>query len=780
MLEYRRISLDGVAYFAKAELDLDWSGTTFVAGINRNSKSAGRRNGVGKSLLLSPLPHLAFGDPAGLPRNLSRHSLLTDPGSSVTWELGAQGSEWKITKRRAAGKSGRVEWSVSRDGTDVETHTATAAEKIVAGLMPFSEEEFYSLVYIDSRRPSPLLMGSPAARQQYLAGLLRIEEFDLVRERVRDRLAGLETAGAERDAVAGTLDDLDSADPAQAKRRWTRARKSLDEAKSEKERLQERLAARVLYERHREDLELSEGFDAAGYRELGDREHAMMLQVRQQVEYESYAKDRKEWVRELRKKAAAAGWPEDRRITAGKLDRWAKRRRKALEGAERGVRETLEQKVRDKRLLKQLGEKRGSYRRACREAGIRDPRKSLAGWEKRMDVLYSEYAAVRDRVGRIREQVRSKTAECMVCGAELSRAEAKRQLADQTKRMEEVYAEYEPYIGKRDRARELLEMWTDDDRKRHAELLADDSSLSEPLGGLQSKLKQTRDRMERLREVVLWVDNFLPEPKPRPSGTVDDSTLDEISAELARLEKPFHAYMRTKAVREQAKAGADELESSELKAELDAAAARIDSLGAKVDRLRDRARRAAADDKRRRKTEARLERMDRKLADRPVLSRLADAYGSKGLRLVVLRDAAERICSNLNRFAPLLFPERMEFAVDVSDGRLDIAVTRADGRTSDIRHMSGAESRIFSLVWLLGVLPLVPKSRRCNVAVLDEFEANLDAATRKLLLDEYLPALNEVVPHVVFVTPNDPPEPGHGRRVAVVEKKGRTSTVHIR
>lgn len=169
--------------------------------------------------------------------------------------------------------------------------------------------------------------------------------------------------------------------------------------------------------------------------------------------------------------------------------------------------------------------------------------------------------------------------------------------------------------------------------------------------------------------------------------------------------------------------------------------------------------------------------MDRKLKDRPILERLLDAYGPKGLRMAVLRDASSRICSNLNRFAPLLFPEKVEFTAHLSEGNLDFHVTRFDGRTSDIRHMSGAESRLFSLVWLLGVLPLVPESRRCNIVVLDEFEANLDQVTRDLLVNEYLPALNEVVPHVVFLTPNTPPEPGLGRRSLMVVKEGKVSRV---
>ena len=76
-------------------------------------------------------------------------------------------------------------------------------------------------------------------------------------------------------------------------------------------------------------------------------------------------------------------------------------------------------------------------------------------------------------------------------------------------------------------------------------------------------------------------------------------------------------------------------------------------------------------------------------------------------------------------------------------------------RTSDIRFLSGAESRSFSLLFMIACLPLIPRNRRSNLIVLDEFEAGLDKPTRELLVDKFLPALNKIVPHIIFITPND-------------------------
>ena len=178
-----------------------------------------------------------------------------------------------------------------------------------------------------------------------------------------------------------------------------------------------------------------------------------------------------------------------------------------------------------------------------------------------------------------------------------------------------------------------------------------------------------------------------------------------------------------------------------------------------------------------RKTKEKIKQLADATKDIDLLDVLADAYGPKGLRVMALKNIALAIEGNLNSMSPFLCPEKMEFKLDISSANsMDVSVTRADGRTSDVRHLSGAESRIFQLLWTAAVLPLLPSERRCNAIILDEFEAGMDETTRKLLIDEYLPRLCKLVPHVVFLSPYDV-EPDVGRRVLRVEKRGGRSIV---
>ena len=97
---------------------------------------------------------------------------------------------------------------------------------------------------------------------------------------------------------------------------------------------------------------------------------------------------------------------------------------------------------------------------------------------------------------------------------------------------------------------------------------------------------------------------------------------------------------------------------------------------------------------------------------------------------------------------------------------------------SDVRHLSGAESRAFSLLFMLSVLPLIPSNRRTNLCILDEFEAGLDEPTRNLLVSQYLPTLNQIVEHIIFITPNNIPEDKSvNRRTITVVKQGSKSYI---
>ena len=154
MIEFKSISLTNIIYYKQAELNLDRSGTTVIMGLNKNSHDKDRRNGSGKSLLLSPLPHLKYSHPSAKHPRTQKHSLFVRDNSRIEWSFSKEDDHYIVSKSR--GKSSTIKWQITKNGTDTNPRTAAIAESIIDELIPMSEEEFYTTVNLDSRRPSSI------------------------------------------------------------------------------------------------------------------------------------------------------------------------------------------------------------------------------------------------------------------------------------------------------------------------------------------------------------------------------------------------------------------------------------------------------------------------------------------------------------------------------------------------------------------------------------------------------------------------------------------------
>ena len=135
-------------------------------------------------------------------------------------------------------------------------------------------------------------------------------------------------------------------------------------------------------------------------------------------------------------------------------------------------------------------------------------------------------------------------------------------------------------------------------------------------------------------------------------------------------------------------------------------------------------------------------------------------------------DIAKKVERNINHLAHLIFAEKFKFHFEVTD--TDFRIYYEDKRGMfDVRNLSGAEGRSFTVLSMLGILPLIPSALRTNLIVLDEMDANMGPTLRNMFCNELVPALNTIIPHVVVVTPQDDLYPG-SRRLCCV-KEGTTS-----
>lgn len=208
MIHFNSISLRNIIYYEQAQLDLAYVGTTVIMGLNKNSNDKERRNGSGKNLLLSPLPHLKYSHPSAKHPRTEKHSLFVRDNSSIEWNFNIEVDSYAISKSRGTSKT--IKWQISKNGVNQNPRTAAIAEDIINKLIPLSEEEFYSTVYLDSRRPSPILHGTVVQRQEYLSTVFNLGDYSTIREYFREELKRLANTNIELEIHKQDLKELNS------------------------------------------------------------------------------------------------------------------------------------------------------------------------------------------------------------------------------------------------------------------------------------------------------------------------------------------------------------------------------------------------------------------------------------------------------------------------------------------------------------------------------------------------------------------------------------------
>lgn len=177
----------------------------------------------------------------------------------------------------------------------------------------------------------------------------------------------------------------------------------------------------------------------------------------------------------------------------------------------------------------------------------------------------------------------------------------------------------------------------------------------------------------------------------------------------------------------------------------------------------------AVDDVRQKDMQAlrkRLRKLKEELADEEALKILIEGYSDKEMKRMAVRLISRRLMVEVNKYARSVFPEDYEFDFEWKSSNLNMIVHRrydvpgAKGKkakkkikSSDVRKLSGAESKLFTLVLVMALLTFVPASRRCNLLILDEPSANMSPETLRSFQD-LLPLLNQIIPSIIVVTPD--------------------------
>jgi DNA repair exonuclease SbcCD ATPase subunit len=130
---------------------------------------------------------------------------------------------------------------------------------------------------------------------------------------------------------------------------------------------------------------------------------------------------------------------------------------------------------------------------------------------------------------------------------------------------------------------------------------------------------------------------------------------------------------------------------------------------------------------------------------------LVEAYSDKNIKKLVVEQIGARLMALVNKYAQQVFEEsyRFEFQWDTD---ISILAYRANGKVSDVRKLSGAESTLFTIILVCALLSFVPAKKRCNFMILDEPTSHMSAHNKEILHNA-LKLLTGLIPSIIIVTP---------------------------
>lgn len=179
--------------------------------------------------------------------------------------------------------------------------------------------------------------------------------------------------------------------------------------------------------------------------------------------------------------------------------------------------------------------------------------------------------------------------------------------------------------------------------------------------------------------------------------------------------------------------------------------------------------------------ELRVERksLAEKAQDSEACSVLTEAFSPNGVRREMISDVCGLLNDHINSYASFAFSEDFKFEFEL-DTQFSITVTRRFGKkthVSDVRRLSGAEKRLFSLVLVPALISFLRPADRPSVLILDEPTATM-GEDNKASFVRLLPILNKVIPTIIVITPLKPHDyVGIDPRVWTVVKDGPQSTI---
>jgi DNA repair exonuclease SbcCD ATPase subunit len=752
MPSLREIALQGVGPIKDITLKIE-PGLSVVYGLNQAAgKNSENGNAVGKSLLLSSIPETI----RGLPIIGERGDRVQEGQRSASFTSHA-GKDIEV-RRSSNGRGDKLE--LFEDGKPLDFRTIAASKEYIDQHWPLSDVDYSTYVHLDSRSPHPLVMGSSAQRKEFFTEFFNLEILDAERKLYNSYLKELKTARAAYDEVNTQLASI------QARRLSDEDR---TQAESDRDTLQDHLTelegkvstaqyvSRLIAfsERYEKEIaRLRKEYKTFNAEALSDSQEKLAKTIRDKKasrskvevllrqaelmlrDYENYTRSIAKYTEAFEDLSPEARAAIDEQGLENALEQSGEAAQKAMKL--KAHIDTLNEQLDE---LEELLDEKLPAKFTPPEQDEEDLRVLERTYKHHLEhskkfgtgvcdscgqtVQTRDPEEVKDRLAAVRAQLAQHEAAHLYAGAVALRAE-------QTAKFNELDEKAGLLGEERTRLVKIGKIYKELNAlpSKPAPFDAEIPS-AESIEKLRIEIDSLADEIEVRQEKEAFLNSILPNIDTINECLTLTEEQKDLSQELGSLSDKVRTAREcyTQAL-------------SKLSVE--------NSLTQQIDELRERAN-----------------ELLEKLKEESKIKVLVEAYSDKNIKKLVVEQIGTRLMALVNKYAKQVFEESYRFEF-IWDTDISILAHRANGKVSDVRKLSGAESTLFTIILVCALLSFVPAKKRCNFMILDEPTSHMSAHNKEILHNA-LKLLTGLIPSIIIVTPKME-ERYHGAREYTVVK----------
>lgn len=694
------LAIQGVGpYEDKAVFKIE-PGISVIYGLNRTSgKQSKNSNWVGKSLLFSTISEVLYEQPiVG-----SKQDRITKGLQQIILQDG--NDKYLVSKKNN-------KYIIKKNGKDLDFVTNKKGPKeFLESIWPLTLEEYETFVHIDSRVPHPLVMGSTAVRKDFFTKFFGLDKVDAERKIYLAELNKLDSVKEsyntllstykliKKDAILDEALDALKDEVAQLKEKQASMKSTMLEMQ-EKQRLID-LASSL-----KDEISQLKEENCCTEQEILDKRDLLDSKLKQ-----------------LNKKKELAKKYQQYKITAKAYENAYSK----LSDFERSIsfEKAKEGSSRYNRLSAKLDEEKDEYEELSAIKQVAQPDKLDIDEEQTLE----ELAIVKHQLQHAKQ---FKTGVCPTCGqpvkVNLEELQEKyNQLIENKEKLDQYKLQlraYEKFNEACYRAKEC---------KESIEELTQKVSKYEKYSIACKRLSALPDKPDEFTDPIYNLDDINNQYDALNS---EYSFYKRMSIFASRIEQYFALKDKTIDTTIFETYNAISNRYFELKTKLENAYSTIEKLNS---------------------IESQLAQMRSQLNDVKPLEYLVELFQDKTLKKKIIQIIGNRLMQIVNKYAAVVFNEDYKFSLEWESSQINLLCTRKAGKsvlTSDVRKLSGAESRLFTLILILALLSFVPNNKRPNLLLLDEPDSAMSNETAEAFY-KIIKVLSSAIESIVIITVKD-------------------------